>query len=68
MIRLCITHRGGLIDHSQANCFLNEHDVPPIFIAVCRSDLLERCHLIFGINETWGLEITVGIPNILMHT
>jgi hypothetical protein len=37
------------------------------FIVVCSGDLLERCYLIFGTNETWNLEIRVGVPNTLMH-
>jgi hypothetical protein len=57
MVRLCITHRGGLIDHSQANFFLNEHDFPR---AIHCS--LQRCYLIFGTNETRGSKI----PNVLM--
>jgi hypothetical protein len=68
MVRLCITHRGGLIDHSQANLLLNEHDLPlTIHCSLQSGDSLERCHVIFGTNETWDLEIRVGVPNTLMH-
>jgi hypothetical protein len=57
MIRLCITHRGGLLDHSQANCFLNEHDFPRTI-----HFSLQRRYLIFGTNESRGSKI----PNVLM--